>query len=85
MKNETLNGVLTFILGVLVVLGVIFALRVVNVSHEMRQLETAAAIDNNKLNLAQAVLNETVAYNNKFKNPQLTSILNAVKVKTRNR
>ena len=85
MKNDTLNGILTFVLGVLVVLGVVFALRVVNVTHEMRQLSTAATQANASVMRAQGLLNETVAYNKKYPDPQLNTILQSLQTKPANR
>jgi hypothetical protein len=85
MRNDTLNGILTFVLGVLVVLGVIFALRVVNIMHETRVLGSAAVQANGNMARAQGLLNEAVAYNKKYPNPQLTSILESLQTRPVNR
>jgi hypothetical protein len=85
MKNETLNGILTFVLGVLVVMGVIFALRVYNVTHESRVLGSAAVQANANLMRAQALLNEAVGYNKKYPSPQLTSLLESLQTRPVNR
>ena len=84
MKCETTNTILTFVLGVLILLDVIFALRTVNSTREFRSLEIQA-------NQAQAALvqiqqvgsiaNEAMAYNQKNPNPELTRILQAAQVK----
>jgi len=85
MKNDTLNGILTFVLGVLVVLGVVFALRLLNVTHEFRVLQSAAAQANGKLVVAQSLLNESVAYNKKFPSTELTGILQHLPTRPVNR
>jgi hypothetical protein len=43
MKCETANTVLTFILGALVLLGVIFALKTINHTRELRSVANQAA------------------------------------------
>jgi hypothetical protein len=84
MKCETTNTILTFVLGVLILLDVIFALRTVNSTREFRSLESQA-------NQAQAALlqiqqvgsiaNDAMAYNQKNPNAELTRILQAAQVK----
>jgi hypothetical protein len=84
MKCETTNTILTFVLGVLILLDVIFALRTVNSTREFRSLEIQA-------NQAQAALvqiqqvesiaNDAMAYNQKNPNAELTRILQAAQVK----
>jgi hypothetical protein len=85
MKNETLNGILTFVLGALVVAGVICALRVYNVTHESRVLQNMAINANNNLMVAQALLNDTANYNKKYPSPQLNSLLQSVQARPVNR
>jgi hypothetical protein len=75
MKCEVLNEILTFVLGILVVLGVIFAVQTINRSRELNTLQIqAVAINQNYLRL-QGLLNEVLAYNQKYPNPELTHIL----------
>jgi hypothetical protein len=75
MKCETTNAVLTFVLGALVLLGVIFALQTINRTHELSSLQAQAVnINQNYLRL-QGLLTETVAYNQKNPNSELTRIL----------
>jgi hypothetical protein len=81
MKSETLNGILTFILGALVILGVIFALRVIFVTRESRALQTQAMQDNAALVETQSLLNDTQAYNQKYQSPELTRILQSLPAK----
>jgi hypothetical protein len=75
MKNESLNGILTFLLGVLVVLGVYFALRVGFVTHDLRQLQNQAVNDNNQILQFRALIAEVQAYNQKYPSTELTKIL----------
>lgn len=81
MKSESLNGILTFILGVLVVLGVIFALKVVFVTRDARTLQTTAMTYSARLAETQAIFNDAQAYNQKYPSAELTSILDMVKAK----
>ena len=78
MKSDTLNGVLTFVLGVLVVLGVVFALRVASATHESRLLQSQAIMDNARLVKARELAAAAVAYNQKAQSPELTRILQSL-------
>jgi len=75
MKFETLNGILTFVLGVLVVAGVILALNVVFVTREGRALQSQAMLDNARLTGVQTLFNDASAYNQKYPSVELTRIL----------
>lgn len=75
MRSEILNEILTFVLGILVVLGVIFALQTINRTRELNTLQVqAVAINQNYLRL-QGLVNEVLVYNQKYPNPELTHIL----------
>ncbi|HTV43295.1 MAG TPA: hypothetical protein VMF08_22220 [Candidatus Sulfotelmatobacter sp.] len=78
MKFETLNGILTFILGVLVILGVVFVMKLWFVTHDTRAL--VATANNSKINLAraEAVFGEAQAYDKKYPSPELERILQMV-------
>ena len=78
MKNDSLNGILTFVLGVLVVLGVYFALKTVDVSHESRTLLSKATYANAQLIQARALAADAQAYNQKYPSAELTRILQSV-------
>ena len=56
MKCETTNTILTFILGALVLLGVVFALKTINHTREMRLVA----------NRATELLREQAFFNNCF-------------------
>jgi hypothetical protein len=58
MKCETTNAVLTFILGALVLLGVIFALKTINQTRELRLVANRAT----ELVREQAFFNNCLEY-----------------------
>lgn len=78
MKSDSLNGILTFILGVLVVLGVICAVRMVMITHELRTLQKEATRANLLIMQARAVLNDSELYYQKYQDPKLAQILQPV-------
>jgi hypothetical protein len=81
MKCETTNTVLTFVLGVLALLGVIFALQTIFRTREYRSLNFQAAVANNTFMRIQALANDAQAYNQKSPNPELTRIIQSVVAK----
>ena len=78
MKSETLNGILTFVLGVLVVLGVVFALKVVFVTHDTRVLQSQAVYANTRILEARALVADVQAYNQKNPSVELQHILQSL-------
>jgi sensor c-di-GMP phosphodiesterase-like protein len=78
MKSETLNAVLTFILGVLVVAGVVLALRLVFVTKQTRQLAQMVAYSQFNIARAEAVFHDAATYNQKASSPELNRILQLV-------
>jgi Tfp pilus assembly protein PilV len=74
MKCETTNNILTYVLGVLALLGVIFALQTIFRTRELRSLQNQATIDNAYLMRLQALANEAYAYSQKNPSPELTRI-----------
>jgi hypothetical protein len=79
MNSGLLNSALTFVLGVLVVLGVIFALQTINRTRETRGLQVEVAAINNSYMRLQALAADVNAYNQKTPNPDLTRILQSVR------
>ena len=77
MKCETMNSVLTFVLGAFVVLGVILALQTINRMREIRSLQIQAANINANYMRLQALANDVNAYNQKTPSAELTHILQA--------
>ena len=82
MKSDTTTLVLNFVLAVLVILGVLFAVLAMNRARDLRQMSSAAAIANNALLRAQGLANDTAAFNAQAKSPELTRILAAIQPKT---
>ncbi|HEY4953008.1 MAG TPA: hypothetical protein VII71_06445 [Verrucomicrobiae bacterium] len=81
MKCDTTNTILTFVLGILAVAGVIFALQTIFLTRELRTLTVQATIANTSLLQAQALANDAVAYNQRNPNPELTKLLQAAQTK----
>jgi len=86
MKSETLNGILTFVLGMLVVAGVVLALRLVFVTKEARELQQMTVVSKVNIARAEGVFGEAQAYNQKYPSAELARILQMVqKPKATNR
>jgi hypothetical protein len=79
MKCETTNSILTFVLGALVVFGVLFLVRTTFLTRQLRQLNAQAAADNSNLmqiqGPAQALINDVIAFNKSNPSPELTKLL----------
>jgi hypothetical protein len=81
MKCETTNTVLTYILGVLALLGVIFALQTIFRTREYRSMTVQAAQANNALMRVQSLANDVQAYNQKNPSQELARILQSAQAK----
>jgi hypothetical protein len=81
MKCDTTNAILTFVLGVLAVAGVIFALQTIFLTREFRQLSVQAAFANNSILQAQSLAADAAAFNQKNPSLELTRVLQAVQAK----
>ena len=79
MKNDTTTTLLNFVLAVLVVLGVTFALMSMRRTGDVRQMQVSLQLEMQKVQAgsikAQALLNDVVAYNATAKNPELLQII----------
>jgi hypothetical protein len=62
MKCETINTILTFVLGALVVLGAIFAMQTVNHTREFRALQKQMIAYQSNLNRVNLLLNDAAQY-----------------------
>ena len=82
MKYETTNTVLTFILGVLVLLGVIFALKTINHTRELRSLISQAMTANMGLSRGQPFFNDCFEYSKTH--PDINRILQPFETKSAN-
>jgi hypothetical protein len=81
MKCDTTNAILTFVLGVLAVAGVIFALQTIFLTREFRQLSVQATFANNSILQAQSLAADVAAFNQKNPSLELTRVLQAVQAK----
>lgn len=81
MKSDTTTTALNFILAVLVILGVVFALLSIMRTREFRQLTTNATFANTTMMRAQGLANDAAAYNVSAKSSELTRILQSVQPK----
>ena len=75
MKPDMTNTILTFFLGVLAVLGVVFALQTMFLTRDLRNLQAQATQCQNALMRVQSLANETATYNQKTPSPELLRIL----------
>ena len=81
MKSDTTTTVLNFMLAVLVILGVVFALLSITRTREFRMLSSNATLAQSALMRAQGLANDTAAYNVSAKSPELTRILQSIQPK----
>jgi hypothetical protein len=81
MKSDTTTTLLNFILAVLVILGVVFALWNITWQHEYRALTINANIANARIMRVQRLANDTAVFNISAKNPELTRILQSIEPK----
>ena len=84
MKCETLNSILSVILGVLVVLGVYFALKLAFITRDSRTLQKMATRDGALIGQTQSLYNDVQAYNQKYPSTELTHILQSLQTKPLN-
>ncbi len=84
MKCDTTNAVLTFVLGLLAVAGVIFALQTIFLTREFRSLQIRAAQAQAglmQIQQLQSLASDVAAYNQKTPSPELARILEAARTK----
>ena len=82
MKSDSTTTVLNFILAMLVLLGVVFALLSMKRTRDFRMLSANATLANSALMRAQGLANDTAAFNAAAKSPELTRILQSVQPPT---
>jgi hypothetical protein len=78
MKSDATTTALNFVLGVLVILGLVFASLSILRTRELRRMTSNAAIANSMLLRAQGLANDVAVYNVSAKSPELTRILQSV-------
>jgi len=82
MKSDSTTTVLNFILAMLVLLGVVFALLSMKRTRDFRILSANATLANSALMRAQGLANDTAAFNAAAKSPELTRILQSIQPPT---
>jgi hypothetical protein len=81
MKSDTTNTVLNFVLAVLVISGVFFALWTIQRTREFREFSPVAAQANNKFLMMQSFVNDVGAYNAQAKSPEIARMLQSLQPK----
>ena len=82
MKSDITTTVLNFILAMLVLLGVVFALLSMKRTRDFRMLSANATLAKSALMRAQGLANDTAAFNAAAKSPELTRILQSIQPPT---
>jgi hypothetical protein len=82
MKSDTTSTVLNFVLVLLAVCGVIFAIMTFMRTQDLRNLRDQATADNNLLMRVQTLGSEVNAYNLKKPDAELTHILQSAESKS---
>ena len=78
MKNDTTTTVLNFVLAILVILGVLFALLAMNRTRNTRLIAPVAMQANAKAMMIQSLINDVNAYNAQAKSPEVNRILQSL-------
>ena len=81
MKCDSTNCILTFVLGVLLVVDVLFVLRTINHTRELRSLNTQASQVQTSLLQMQSLINDVAVYNQKTPSPELTKLLQTIQAR----
>jgi multisubunit Na+/H+ antiporter MnhB subunit len=82
MKSDTTTTVLNFVLAVLVILGVVFALLAMTRTRHFRALSPYAIQANSKIMMCRSLVNDVEAYNKQAKSPEITKMLQSLQPKT---
>jgi uncharacterized membrane protein YccC len=81
MKNDTIMTVLNFVLALLVVCGVAFALMSIWRTRDLRAISPIAMQANSKAMMYQSLVNDVGAYNAQAKSPEITRLLQSLQSK----
>jgi hypothetical protein len=82
MKNDITITFLNFVLAVLVIACVVFAVLAMNRERDLRQIRLNATVAQVTITRATALLNDVNAYNARVKSPELTSLIQGLQQKT---
>jgi uncharacterized membrane protein len=75
MKNDNITTALNLVLALLVILGVVFALRTIFLTRELRTLQFQAGQANAYLMGIEGLANDTIAYSQKNPNADILRII----------
>jgi hypothetical protein len=75
MKNDITTTFLNFVLAVLVILGVLFALLAMKRMHDFRAVTPFAMQANSKAMMMKSLVGDVTAYNAQVKNPEVARML----------
>jgi hypothetical protein len=81
MKSDTTTTILNFVLAVLVVLGVVFALMTMKRTGEQRRITPVAMQVNSRVIMVQTLITELNNYNAQARSPELARILTTIQAK----
>lgn len=81
MKNDNITTALNLVLALLVILGVVFALRTIFLTRELRTLQFQATQANAYVMGIEAIANDTIAYSQKNPNADILRILQDAQAK----
>jgi len=81
MKSDTTTTVLNFVLLVLAICGVFFAISTFTRTRELRLIAPQAQADNNVLARMQVIANQVAEYNQKYPSVELTRVLQSIQTK----
>jgi hypothetical protein len=82
MKNYSTTSLLNFVLALLVILGVIFAMLTMTRTRDLRTINPYAMQAQQKAIMMQTMVNDVSTYNTQVKNPELTRILQTLQPKS---
>jgi hypothetical protein len=85
MKNDNITTFLNLVLGVLAILGVVFALQTIFRTREFRTLQFQASQANAYSMAIEALANDAYAYSLKNPNPDIQRIVQPGQAKPANR
>jgi HAMP domain-containing protein len=81
MKNDTMTTALNFVLAMLVILGVMFALMSIWRTRDLRAITPLAMQANSKAMMYQSLVNDVGAYNAQAKSPEIARLLQSLQSK----
>jgi hypothetical protein len=78
MKSDPMVTVMNFVLGVLIILGLLFTYLTLTRTRELRSMTLNATAANNNLIRINSLVNDVINYNAQAKSPELTRIVQSI-------